>query len=122
MKRLLMSGAFSVMLLSPAFAQSYDPGYGTGNVIDLPALEHGGVATGSASRSFASEPRQTKQSRHSRAQALSPSDADTVYEDGQISVGTRIQTFGSNCAATGHTTKSVNWHCKQTPAAAGVCS
>ena len=83
MKRLLMSGAFSVMLLSPAFAQSYNPGDGTGNVIDLPALEHGGVPTGSASRSFASEPRQTKQSRNGRAQALSPSDADTVYEDGQ---------------------------------------
>jgi hypothetical protein len=85
MKRLLVSAAFSAMLLSPAFAQSYSSSYGTGNAIDLPSLEHGGVAIGSTTGSFAYEPPRThsRQPRHVRAEALSPSDPDTVYENGQ---------------------------------------
>ena len=49
MKKLLLSAALTAMLASPAFAQSYNAGYGTGNVINQPALEHGG-STASAAR------------------------------------------------------------------------
>jgi hypothetical protein len=84
MKKLLLSAVFSATLLSPAFAQSYNAGYGTGNLIDLPALEHGGGAIGQAGSSFAYEPPRTHSRQgHVRAEALSPSDPDTVYVGGQ---------------------------------------
>ena len=54
MKKLLMSAALTAVLASPAFAQSYNAGYGTGNLINLPALEHGGTA--SARAAYASVP------------------------------------------------------------------
>lgn len=86
MKRFLVIAAFSAMLASPAFAQSYNPGFGTGNVIDQPALEHGGnFPTDSAGGSYAYVPPRTS-ARHAHARAeesISPNDPDTVYEDGQ---------------------------------------
>jgi len=85
MKRFLVSAALSAMLVSPAFAQSYSSSYGTGNVIDLPALEHGGGAIGSTNGSYAYEPPRThsRQSHHVRAEALSPNDPDAVYVGSQ---------------------------------------
>ena len=44
MKKIILSAAVAVLLASPAFAQSYSGEYGTGNVINQPALEHGGPA------------------------------------------------------------------------------
>src|SRR5262245_23154051 len=46
-------GALAAMLALPAFAQSYNAGYGGGSIINLPALEHGGP-TASGSEAFAS--------------------------------------------------------------------
>jgi len=42
MKKILLSAAIAMLFASPAVAQSYNPDFGTGNVINLPALEHGG--------------------------------------------------------------------------------
>jgi hypothetical protein len=84
MKKLLISAAF-IVLASPAFAQSYSAGYGTGNVIDLPALEHGGFAAVPTNDAFAYAPEHTsvRHARNARAEAMSASDPDAVYESGQ---------------------------------------
>src|SRR6266851_8785222 len=85
MKKILISAAFSILLASPAFARSYSGGYGTGNVIDLPALEHGGFASTSKNDAFAYEPPRAsaRHGHNARTEALSPSDPDAVYESGQ---------------------------------------
>ncbi len=89
MKKVLMCAAFSVMLASPAFAQSYSAGYGTGNVINLPALEHGGFEASTTNNAFAYAPEQTsvRPARNARAEAMPTqsisNDSDTVYESGQ---------------------------------------
>jgi len=41
MKKIILSAAFAMLFASPALAQSYNPDFGTGNVINLPALEQG---------------------------------------------------------------------------------
>jgi len=38
MKKIFLSAAVAMLFASPALAQSYSSGYGTGNVINLPAL------------------------------------------------------------------------------------
>jgi len=101
MKKIILSATVAMLLASPAFAQSYSSSYGTGNVIDQPALEHGGPAwqgefqSGSqggpyaqgsyAQGSYAYEPpRATRhKQRGARAEAISPADPDVVYENGQ---------------------------------------
>lgn len=55
MKKLLLSAAFAAVLATPAFAQSYNPDFGTGNVNPPVASLHSNEA-GSA---FAYEPRTT---------------------------------------------------------------
>jgi hypothetical protein len=83
MRKILISTAF-ILLASPAFAQSYSAGYGTGNVINQPALEHGGFASTpeNGAYAYASSPAGARM-RGVRADSLSPSDPDTVYENGQ---------------------------------------
>jgi hypothetical protein len=100
MKKIILSAAVAMLLASPAFAQSYSSSYGTGNVIDQPALEHGGSAWqgefqggfrgGSqggpyAQGSYAYEPPRATSHKHRgvRAEAMSPADPDVVYENGQ---------------------------------------
>jgi hypothetical protein len=83
MKKLLIGAALTAMLASPAFAQSYNAGYGSGNIIDQPALEHGG-ATASAGEAFAAVPPRVsaRHARNTRAeQAVSPNDPYTVYDE-----------------------------------------
>jgi len=82
MKKILVSAAFAVMLASPAFAQSYSPGYGTGNLVTLPAA---GTTTAfsSAGSAYASAPRTSERLRGVRAEAISPNDSDTVYVNGE---------------------------------------
>jgi hypothetical protein len=86
MKKILIATAFAV-LASPAFAQSYSAGYGTGNLINLPALEHGGFASAPENRAYAYAPQRAgARLRGVRAQAtdsMSPSDPDTVYVNGE---------------------------------------
>lgn len=77
------SAALITVLASPAFAQSYNAGYGSGNVIDQPALEHGG-STASGSEAFAAAPprvsaRHARNTRHE--QTVSPNDPYTVYDE-----------------------------------------
>ena len=83
MRKLLIATGLAAMIASPALAQSYSAGYGTGNVVNQPALEHGGFAPRDNGESaFAAAPR--RGSRHVRAlQGQSASDAETVYESGQ---------------------------------------
>jgi hypothetical protein len=83
MKKIFLSAALVMLFASPALAQSYSSGYGTGNVIDFPALEHGGF--NSESSSYAYEPSRSTRShmRGVRSEAMSPVDPDTVYENGQ---------------------------------------
>lgn len=90
MKKLLMGAAFVALLASPAFAQSYDPDYGTGNVLNVPAAEAAG-GNGFGSYAYAPAPRHlTRHERAMRAQAYAPADEtigagdpDTVYAYGQ---------------------------------------
>ena len=79
MKKILVSAAFAVMLASPAFAQSYSPGYGTGNLVTLPAAG----TFSSAGSAYASAPRTSERLRGVRAEAISPNDPDTVYVNGE---------------------------------------
>jgi hypothetical protein len=83
MKKLLIGAALTAMLASPAFAQSYNAGYGSGNIIDQPALEHGG-STASTGEAFAAVPPRlsARHARNTRAeQAVSPNDPYTVYDE-----------------------------------------
>jgi hypothetical protein len=85
MRKLLIAAGLAAIVTSTASAQSYSSGFGTGNVIDLPALEHGGFS-GSPAGAYAYAPENaatTRGARNARAQALSPNDPDTVYEAGQ---------------------------------------
>ena len=78
MKKLIMGAALATLLASPAFAQSYSADFGTGNVLNVPAAEAaGGFGADTAGHAYAYAP-----ARGSRAQAMSPSDPDTVYNDG----------------------------------------
>jgi hypothetical protein len=102
MKKIILSAAVAMLLASPAFAQSYSSSYGTGNVIDQPALEHGGPAWQGGSRGgsqagfrdrqggpqggpYAYEPPHatSHKQRGVRAETISPADPDVVYENGQ---------------------------------------
>jgi hypothetical protein len=94
MKKLILSATVAMLLASPAFAQSYSASYGTGNVIDQPALEHGGPAwqggfqagfQGGPQGAYAYEPPRAMNHklRGVRAEAISPADPDVVYENGQ---------------------------------------
>jgi hypothetical protein len=83
MKKIILSAALAAMLASPTFAQSYNAGYGGGNIINLPALEHGGP-TASGSEAFAYVPPRAsaRHTRNARAgEALSPNDPYTVYDE-----------------------------------------
>ena len=83
MKKIFLSAAVAMLFASPALAQSYSSGYGTGNVINLPALEHCGFTSGTST--YAYEPSRATRShmRGVRPEAVSPADPDTVYENGQ---------------------------------------
>jgi hypothetical protein len=95
MKKIILSAAVAMLLASPAFAQSYSSSYGTGNIIDQPALEHGGPAWqgefqgrsqgGFQGGPYAYEPPRATSHKHRgvRAETLSPADPDVVYENGQ---------------------------------------
>ena len=102
MKKIILSATVAMLLASPAFAQSYSSSYGTGNVIDQPALEHGGpawqgefqvrlrkvaYAQGSYAQGgpYAYEPPRATSHKHRgvRAEGISPADPDVVYENGQ---------------------------------------
>jgi hypothetical protein len=95
MKKIILSAAVAVLLASPAFAQSYSGEYGTGNVINQPALEHGGPAwqgefqggfhADSQGGPYAYEPPRATNHKHRgvRAEGISSSDPDVVYENGQ---------------------------------------
>jgi hypothetical protein len=74
MKKLIMIGAATAALFaSPAFAQSYNPGFGTGNVIDEPALERAASTNANAAGSYAYEPaRASTHHVHARARVETP--------------------------------------------------
>src|SRR5262249_50117049 len=83
MKKLILSAALTAMLASPAFAKSYNAGYGTGNVINQPAVAPGGP-TASGSEAFASVPPRAsaRHLRQTRAQEMvSPIDPYAVYDE-----------------------------------------
>lgn len=95
MKKLIIGVAFAAMLASPAFAQSYSHDFGTGNTIDVPALEHGGSSTvlGALDHTFAYQPSQARAHRAMSARArmdrsglranAMAGDPDAVYESNQ---------------------------------------
>jgi hypothetical protein len=56
LKKLVMALGLATLLASPAFAQSYSGGYGTGNVINLPLAEQTNGAQGFGSDAFAAAP------------------------------------------------------------------
>ncbi|MGC2686080.1 MAG: hypothetical protein WA375_00520 [Pseudolabrys sp.] len=88
-EKLLVSAVLSAMLASPAFAQSYNAGYCTGNLINLPALEHGGP-NASAGEAYASAPPRAsaRHLRHARTQeTTSPNDPYAIYDESGQYVG-----------------------------------
>jgi hypothetical protein len=82
MKKLLLSAAFVTLLASPAFAQSYDPNLGTGNIVPYTAL---GDFTGSAGNGYAYMPSHAtmRRLRGIRDEAIAPTGSDSVYVNGQ---------------------------------------
>jgi hypothetical protein len=83
MKKFLISAAFVATIATPAFAQSYTPEYGTGNVNPPVYSSNDGSA---ASGSFAYAPRESSRDwRNSRAQAESSyarrEDQNIPFED-----------------------------------------
>ncbi|HZP70890.1 MAG TPA: hypothetical protein VFB29_13170 [Pseudolabrys sp.] len=82
MRKLLIATSFAVMVVSPAFAQSYSPGFGTGNVIDLPALERGGNLANGA-YAYQADHTAVRGPSNVRIDSVSPNDPDAVYEAGQ---------------------------------------
>lgn len=86
MRKMLIVTGIAAVIAALASAQSYSASYGTGNVINLPALEHGGdFAAGTPNSAYANAPEGAAARRlhNISAEALSPSDPDTVYEAGQ---------------------------------------
>ena len=72
MKKLLMSAALLTVLASPAFAQSYNPGYGTGNPMPTPPswqAQNNGVAASADRGAFAYAPRGLRGVRAEAAQS-----------------------------------------------------
>jgi hypothetical protein len=105
MKKLLVSAVLSAMLASPAFAHSYNAGYGTGNLINLPALEHDGPSA-SAGEAYASAPLRASAQhlRHARTQETTCQTILTrsTTNPASMSAGIRIRMSGSSCVATTH--------------------
>jgi hypothetical protein len=77
MKKLLLSAAFAAALATPAFAQSFDPDFGTGNVNPPMASEQG---FGSA---YAYAPREAIRVHRQSVRA------HRVYQDPNISLQQR---------------------------------
>jgi hypothetical protein len=80
MKKLILGAALATLLAAPAFSQSYDPGYGTGNSMAMPPSWHSETGiTGSIN------PSQATLNRLSgiRAQAVPSATADSVFVNGQ---------------------------------------
>jgi hypothetical protein len=74
MKKLIIGAALATLLASPVFAQSYNAGYGTGNVLDQPAAERAGSANNNAAtNSYAQAPsRAAKHHAHVRSHVEAP--------------------------------------------------
>ncbi len=72
MKKLILGAGLAALLATPALAQSYNPGYGTGNSIPTPPVWAAQVNHGAAANAFASAPR-----------SLRSAGSDSVYVDGQ---------------------------------------
>jgi hypothetical protein len=66
MKKVFLSAAVAMLFASPALAQSYSHDFGTGNVIDLPALEHGGFAVESGPYAYERAPAATQHEMRNR--------------------------------------------------------
>ena len=105
MKKLLVSAVLSAMLASPAFAHSYNAGYGTGNLINLPALEHGGP-NASAGEAYASAPprpaRDTCATRAHKKLRRQTILTRSTTNPASMSAGIRIRMSGSSSVATTH--------------------
>ena len=143
MKKIILSATVAMLLASPAFAQSYSSSYGTGNVIDQPALEHGGPAwqgefQGGIHGRFAKvvlRPRLPTPTSHLARRATNSAVSAprpfrlrirmSCMKTDNMSDAIRTRTCGSSCVATGLTTDqplSDSGTPKQAPAqASGLC-
>ena len=72
MKRFIIGAGLAALLATPALAQSYNPGYGTGNTFSAPPSWSANAATTGASGAYAYAPR-----------SLRSAGSDSVYVDGQ---------------------------------------
>ena len=117
MKKIILSATVAMLLASPAFAQSYSSSYGTGNVIDQPALEHGGPAwQGGFQAGFqgGSMPKVPMPTSHLARRATNCAVSAprpfrlrirmSCMKTDNMSDAIRIRTCGSSCVATGLTT------------------
>ena len=116
MKKLILSATVAMLLASPAFAQSYSASYGTGNVIDQPALEHGGPAwQGGFQAGFQGGPqggpmptnhlaRRTTNCAVSAPRPFRLRIRTSCMKMDNMSDAIRTRTCGSSCVATGLTT------------------
>ena len=53
LKKLIMGAGLAALIASPALAQAYNPEWGTGNVINLPAAEATNGAVGIGANAYA---------------------------------------------------------------------
>lgn len=108
MRKMLIVTGIAAVIAAPASAQSYSASYGTGNVINLPALEHGGdFAAGTPNSAYANAPEGAAARRlhNISAEALSRATPIPSTKPVNMLAAIRIRTCGSNSAAIGRTTK-----------------
>ena len=79
MKKFLTVVGLLTVIATPAFAQSYSHDFGTGNVIDVPALEQQQAGRTDAMSAFAQAP-----AEHSRSNAVVDSDSPALTGGGSI--------------------------------------
>jgi hypothetical protein len=56
LKKLILGAGLAALIASPAFAQAYNPEWGTGNVINLPAAEATNGAVGIGANAYGPAP------------------------------------------------------------------
>jgi hypothetical protein len=87
MKKFLTIVGLLTVVATPAFAQSYSHDFGTGNVIDTPALEHQ-AGRADAMSAFAQAP-----AEQTRSNAVVDSDSPTSTGGGSIGYNEELKQY-----------------------------
>jgi hypothetical protein len=88
MKKFLTIVGFLTVIATPAFAQSFSHDFGTGNVIDVPALEQQQAGRTDAMSAFAQAP-----AEQARSKAVVDSDSPTSTGGGSIGYNEELKQY-----------------------------